>query len=424
MTVPSHQASRRRWLVLALGLGAQTSTCSFLYGLPMIAPQLRSHYHLSLGAVGAVVAAPGLGLLLTLIVWGAVADRFGERWVIAGGMAAASVALVAATAQRSVLALAVLLVVAGGAAASVNAASGRMVLGWFRPSERGLAMGVRQTGQPFGVGLAALVLPPVARLAGLGWALAVPAAPCGVFAVLVAVWALDPPRPPRPVRSATGHLDSRLASPYREPVLWRLHCASAMLVVPQFVVSAFSMVYLVDVRHWPSDEAGRLLFGAQVLGAAGRIGSGVWSDRVGSRLTPMRQLAVASAVIMLAGALGDHAHSAVVVPVLVVGAIVTVADNGLAFTSVAEIAGPFWAGRALGVQNTGQNVAATLTPPLLGLLITAGGYSWGFAVAAVFPVLAVVLTPVGAERARLSRATARAARAPGPVEPSAPGTPR
>jgi len=79
------------------------------------------------------------------------------------------------------------------------------------------------------------------------------------------------------------------------------------------------------------------------------------------------------------------------------GAVVTVADNGLAFTAVAEIAGSSWAGRALGIQNTGQNIAALLTPPLLASIIGGGRYAIGFAVVAVFPLLAVPFTPVRAE---------------------------
>ncbi|MGX7677793.1 MFS transporter [Jatrophihabitans sp. DSM 45814] len=398
-------AGSRRWLILALGLFAQAATCSFLYGLPMLVPQFRTDLHLSLPVAGAVVGAPALGLLLTLIAWGALADRYGERWIIVSGLALAAIFLLWATQLASVLALCIALVLAGASAASVNAASGRMVLGWFAAHERGLAMGIRQTGQPLGVAFAALVLPPVAQRWGLGPALAIPAVTCAVLAVLVAAFALDPPRPAMPTTSGattsgatTSDTARKVASPYRVPTLWRLHAASTMLVVPQFAVSGFSMIYLVGVRHWDATDAGRLLFFAQVLGAFGRIGSGVWSDRVGSRLRPMRQLAVASAAVMVAAALCDRISSPVVIVVLVLGAVITVADNGLAFTSVAEIAGSSWAGRALGAQNTAQNIAATLTPPLLGALISAHGYALGFAIAAIFPLLAIALTPVGDER--------------------------
>ena len=181
-------------------------------------------------------------------------------------------------------------------------------------------------------------------------------------------------------------------------MLWRIHAASALLVVPQFAVSAFTLVYLVGQRHWDPTAAGRVIFWFQIAGAAGRIGAGVWSDAVRSRLTPMRQLAVASALLMAMLAAGAWLDAWWVVAGFGLGAVVTVADNGLAFTAVAEFAGSAWAGRAMGVQNTGQNIAALLTAPLLAGVIGDTRYALGFAVVALFPMLAIPITPVRAER--------------------------
>jgi MFS family permease len=80
------------------------------------------------------------------------------------------------------------------------------------------------------------------------------------------------------------------------------------------------------------------------------------------------------------------------------GALITVADNGLAYTAVAELAGREWSGRALGVQNTVQNIAAVATSPLLALAIGESRYALGFGLVAIFPLLAIGLTPVRAER--------------------------
>ncbi|MDP9117159.1 MAG: MFS transporter, partial [Actinomycetota bacterium] len=71
----------RRWLILAVGTLCQAATCSFLYGIPMLVPALRSAEGLSLFGASVVVSAPIAGLLLTLIAWGAAADRYGERVV-------------------------------------------------------------------------------------------------------------------------------------------------------------------------------------------------------------------------------------------------------------------------------------------------------------------------------------------------------
>ncbi len=176
-----------------------------------------------------------------------------------------------------------------------------------------------------------------------------------------------------------------------------MHLSSALLVVPQFAVATFTLVYLVGERGWDAATAGRVIFGFQVAGAVGRVVTGVWSDRVASRLRPMRQLAAASAVLMALLALGAATHGGWIVAVFGLAAVVTVADNGLGYTSVAELAGTAWSGRALGVQNTAQNLAAVGTAPVLAAIIGDSRYALAFALVAGFGLLAVGTTPVRAE---------------------------
>jgi hypothetical protein len=119
-------------------------------------------------------------------------------------------------------------------------------------------------------------------------------------------------------------------------------------------------------------------------------------------MRPMRILAVATFAGMLILAATAAAGSVAAVPVLLACGVVAVSTNGLAFTAVAEFAGPAWAGRALGVQNTGQNALAAATPPVLALTIGSLGFAASFAMVAVFPLAAAVLVPVAAERAALA----------------------
>lgn len=380
----------RKWLILALGSLAQTASCTFLYGIPFLVPAMLAGGEFTLAQAGGIVAAPSVGLLGTLILWGAAADAYGERRVIAFGLTVSgALAALAAFGGFGLGGLFAVLLAAGAFAGSVNAASGRVVMGWFPAEQRGLAMGVRQTAQPLGVGLAALALPPVAQAAGFPGALAVPACFMLVGAGLVAWLVVDPPRP---AAAAAG--TAAPTSPYRDAVLWRVHLASALLVVPQFAVGAFAPVYLVAVHHWSPLQAGWFLAGVQGLGAAARLAAGHWSDRVRSRVRPIRQLAVASTAAMLLLVLGDASVPWLAVVALVLAAVISVSDNGLGFTASAELAGTAWAGRAMGVQNTMQNVAASATPPVLALVIGSSGYALAFALAAVFPALAIGTVPV------------------------------
>ena len=184
---------------------------------------------------------------------------------------------------------------------------------------------------------------------------------------------IDPPRPPRAEAA-----EADLANPYRgSSVLWRIHAVSVLLVVPQVVVWTFTLVWLMSDRGWSAASAGAMVTAAQVLGAAGRIAAGRWSDMVGSRLRPIRTIALAAAAAMGLLALTGWLDSPISVAVMVIASVITVSDNGLAFTAIAEIAGPFWSGRALGTQNTSQLLTAGIAPPLFGGLIGVAGYPAG-----------------------------------------------
>jgi MFS family permease len=396
MTTISLTPARERvpasaWRMLALGVSAQAAGSLFASTPAYLIPLLHLDRGVPLAQAGLLAAAPSLGMVMALVAWGAVTDRYGERWVIAGGLALTAVFAFAAAAVSGYVGLGVLFVLGGAAAASTSAASGRVVIGWFPRSRRGLAMGIRQISQPLGVAVAALAVPALASHLGI-WA---PLLLAGALtAVLAAACAVGIANPPRPAASPAAD-GERPFNPYRESLfLTRIHLLSALLVVPQFTLSTFGLIWLITGLHWNVTAAGAVIAAAQFVGALGRIAVGVASDRVGSRTRVLRWVAVSGVVVMLAlagcGGLHWAAASAVV---LIVASTVSVADNGLSFTSVAEAAGPSWSGKALGIQNTGQFIAASAVGPGIGALITAVGYPVAFALVALTPLAAIPLVP-------------------------------
>ena len=377
--------------MLALSMLAQISAGMIINGPAFLIPLLHSERHLTLARAGLLVTAPNVGMMLTLIAWGAVVDRVGERWVLTTGLAMTALASLGAALSTSYVAIGAFLVLAGMSSASANAASGRVVIGWFPPERRGFAMGIRQMAQPLGVALAALTIPSLASNAGLRGALLLPAGGAAVASIAVGLFVIDPPRPSRRHALDLG----QLPNPYRATsVLWRIHAVSVLLVIPQFTVWTYSLVWLTAHRGWSPAAAGLLVTGAQILGALGRVAAGVWSDRVGSRMRPIRSIAIAAAVVMLGLGFTDWLGWSGSVLFLIAASAITVADNGLAFTSVAEISGPFWSGRALGAQNTAQFIAASAVPPVVGAIIGAFGYPFAFAAMALCGIVAAPLVPI------------------------------
>ena len=86
-------AGRYKWVVLAVGTAAQASTASYFLGLAAVTPALRAYYGTGVAGVGALIGVTSVGLIATLVAWGAATDRFGERGVMTVGLAGAALAL-------------------------------------------------------------------------------------------------------------------------------------------------------------------------------------------------------------------------------------------------------------------------------------------------------------------------------------------
>ena len=379
--------------MLAVGMLAQIAGTLLANAPIFLIPYLHLERGLTLVQAGILASMPLVATTLTLVVWGAVVDRIGERLSLTIGLAIVTIGGLGAVLSTSYVGLGIFWLLAGVGAASTNSASGRLVLGWFPPQRRGTAMGIRQTALPLGIGLAAFIVPVTAEAHGLRPALLIPAVVCAATTIIVAALVVDPPRPTREEAAERGQLDN----PYRgSSRLGRIHVASMLLVIPQITVWTFMLVWLIDDRDWTTTAAGALVASTQLLGAAARIGVGWWSDRVESRLGPMRIVAMTTLVTMLA--LGLLEDTGLAVAIMIAATAVTVASNGLAFTAVAELGGPFWSGRAMGVHNTGQYFVAALVPPLVGALITGPGYPFAFTTVALFALAAIPVVPVHGER--------------------------
>ncbi|MFZ2512159.1 MAG: MFS transporter, partial [Gordonia sp. (in: high G+C Gram-positive bacteria)] len=239
-----------------------------------------------------------------------------------------------------------------------------------------------------GIAVLALTMPVTAASLGVAAALAVPAVVTGIGLLVVYFGISDPPLPTDSTQTPPS------PNPYRSGrYLWRIHAFSVLLVIGQSMLWTFVPAWLIVALGWSPLGAGVLVTVTQILAALGRIVAGRVSDRWASRMRPVRAIAVAAALSLAALALADQFDSVVAPAIMVLATICTVADNGLAFTAIAEAAGPSWSGRALGVQNTAQFVTIAVTTPMLGMGIERIGYAAVFGIVAVAPLLALPLIP-------------------------------
>jgi MFS family permease len=368
-------------VILGAGTLAQTGFSVASIGLPALAPAIRSHYRLSLGETGVVLAAITIGMLFTLLPWGLLADRLDERWVISAGLAGAGGALAAAAATGSFGALVGALVGAGALGASVNAASGRAIMSWFPAGELGLALGIRQTAIPIGGAVGAGVLPLLASAGGTRLAfLVLGGAAVGGAATAAAFMRGSPRREPEL---------TEVGRPLRDPRMWLLAGGAALYLVSQTAITGFVVLFLHEHRHVSTHAAAALLAAVNVLAVGARIGSGRISDRMGTRLRPLRVIGISLTAATAAVAGLTDAPLAALVIAFVVGGVLSMAWNGLAFAAAAESAGPAQTGSALGFQQTLLGVTGAVVPPAFAA-VAASSWRLAFALAALGPLLGVL----------------------------------
>jgi MFS family permease len=374
---------RYRWAVLAAGTVAVASGAAmFVTGLPVLAPTLQDELGLSLGEIGVLLAAAWVGSTLTLLPWGLAADRYGERVVLALGLASCAAFLVMAAWAEGYWMLFLLLALAGAAGASVNSASGRAVMHWFGPSERGLALGIRQSAVPAGGLVGALAVPPLAAAGGSTLALLFLAGFC-VLGALTGALVLRPGEPSDGVEPAT------IGRTLADARLWRLCLGSGVYLYAQLAVIGFAVVFLHEQHGLSPGEAALVVAVSQVLAVVLRIAAGRWSDLVGSRVRPLRVVGVAVTASLVVTAALSGGPLWLLIGALALAGGLSMAWNGLSFAAAAELAGAHRSGAAIGFQQTVLSGIGTVAPPLFAASVSSTSWGVAFVVAALVPLAGV-----------------------------------
>ena len=375
--------ARYRWTILALGTGAQTAHSAVFLGIPVLAPALQTEYDLDLTHVGLAIAAANAGSVFTLLAWGLLADRVGERVVLGVGLTGCGAGLLVAAFAPSFGVLVIALTLGGASGASVNAASGRAVMSWFGREERGFALGIRQTALPIGGLLAAVLLPPIAAAGGLRAGLVALAAGCLVAAVAGITGLREAPH-------EEGEL-TEIGHPVRDPRMWQLSVGSGLILAAQVSILSFLILFLHGERGLSTAAAAGVFAVIQALGAGARIVTGRWSDRLSARIAPLRRLALGLAVTLAAAAALLSAPLQVLIPVFVIAGALSLSWNGLSFTAAAELAGRRRAGAAIGFQQTALAITSAVAPPAFAAVVEAGSWSLAYGLAAAMPIAGIAV---------------------------------
>lgn len=405
MTVDSHPPIR--WFYLALATSCQAAVAMIRLGLPALMPLVRDEFALDRAQVGLVTSLTNMGAAAAGVPAGKMVDRVGERLVIVcGNIISGLVVLGVLGATDFGLLMAVFLAAGFSTTVSVPA-GGVLIQRWFSRHERGMAMGVRQTGIPIGGALAALILPSVAMTTDWRTALSLAGAVAIVLGAAFAYLYREPPSEPRYIsaRESNG-----LFSLLRRKEVSALALFSFAFGGAQWCFLTYISLYLTDTLGASVLLAGTVLGVAQMAGAGGRIIWGMVSDRLfrGSRVPVLLVISLVAITATVAMALSSAQTPFVVVAGLAAVLGFTLQGwNGLPHVLAPELAGPRAAGLAVGLVNSAGFVGVIVFPPVFGYLVDAtGSYRAAWMALIVLAMASIsVLPPVWKAEVAATRAT-------------------
>jgi MFS family permease len=355
--------------------------------LPYIAdafPEHRAH-------MAVLVTAVLLGASLMTVFSGIATDRFGDKAMLLFWGAVMGLSLIGAALLPSFSWLAFCFVLYGFGFGAINPIGSHAMLFFFKPEERGFAMGVRQTGMPLGGVCGALIFAGVSEHWGYrGALLAAGVLLWGITWISAALYREPDELHGKPVRATLLLKD--VARIGREPRLVLITIVCGILFAAQVALMGFFPLTLVREAHLSASFAAMVFIIAQVAAIAGRLLWGWLSDRVfrGNRILPLAINCVLCALAALAVAHVAQLPAQVLAAIAFALGFSAEGWFGLAVVAMAEVGGAEHAGSAMGFGLTWVFGGGVVAPALFSLIMENAGIATAWHALALLSLAGVV----------------------------------
>ncbi len=392
-------------MVLAVALAVNLITSFSLYVQALTIPGMKGSFDLSYTTVFVLVVAVSVSRVLSGLLSGAAAARYGGRWMVTSSvfLQAAAMALLGWSPNYWVALLAMVAVgVASGAALTPMMG---MLTPWFRTGDRGMAAGIAATGGSLAIIFTGAIVPPLTAMFGeeawryTWYVLAVGSVIIGALCV---GFIRESPgeATPYPERLASA-ADSRPQPPtrrgpagwpvqvYTNPLVWLITAMAFCSGFIHGILTSSYGAYLGGERGIDVAIVGGLFMAIGILSVGSGVGSGALSDRVGRGMAfgvTFLLEAVCHALFWLAPDL---------VSFVIASALAGFALRST-YTICAAAAGDYvpmyMAPAAFGLMGMGAGIGGAVSPAISGPIADATGtLAWSFAMASGVAVIGASL---------------------------------
>lgn len=328
--------------------------------------------------IGLLPAALFLGQLVASLPAGYMTDQLGTRNMMLIIVVSLGGSFLLLSFSSFYVFILLLIFIGGVGYGAYHPASNRGIIYWFNGNNRGVAMGIKQTGVTAGSALAALILLPIAN--EIGWRLATLIA-SGAFTIVGLVIAykyIDKERDTseESQQSLKAFYIETLSMAKHIPLLL-ISISAMMLSGSQMILNTYIIIFAYESIGINLFLSGVLLVIAEVGGSIGRIAWGIISDRFlsGKRMVLLLIIAIIVASTSTIVALIPQGTSFfIMIPIVFVFGFSASGFNGIWMNVTTEIVPFKQAGIATGFSLMIGSIGMVIGPPLFGHIVDLTGY--------------------------------------------------
>ena len=392
-------------VILAVALAVNLITSFSLYAQALTIPGMKNSFDLSYTTVFVLVVALSISRVVSGLLSGAAASRYGGRWMVICSIfaQAASMALLGWSPKYWVALLAMVVVgVSSGAALTPMMG---MLAPWFRAGDRGVAAGIAATGGSLAIVFTGVIVPPLTGVFGADawrytwYVLAATSVFIGVICVsfIRENTAISAPASGPSVSSANPTTRTPVhrgpagwpVQVYTNPFVWLI---TGMAFCSGFIHGILTSSYgaYLGVEHGIDVAVvGALFMGIGILSVGSGVGSGAFSDKVG------RGMAF-GATFLIEAACHALFWLAPGLLVFVIASVLAGFALRSTYTICAAAAGDFvpvfMAPASFGLMGMGAGIGSTISPAISGPIADATGtLNWSFAMASGMALVGAAL---------------------------------
>ncbi|MFF2176502.1 MFS transporter [Lysinibacillus sp. NPDC058147] len=359
-----------KWIIVLVATLSQTAATFVTYGMGPIATFYQIEWNLSSLQTGFIVSAVNIGPIFSMIMFGYLMDKKGEKQIIGWGSILLGFSALLLMLVNNYAVLLFLLLIVGVWYGSAQTGGSTAIVKWFPDKHRGLAIGIRQTGIPIGGALASVILTYMYHhysLTSVHLVQGLVAIAGGVLFLLI----YQEPKKRVAVAATSITFKEKLEAIKNNKDLYPIYIVGIVMMTLQMILVAHFMSYLHAEGGYTLTEAGQYLSLVLLGGMIGRVAIAWISDQFFAQKRERLLIIVMASAAILTVILPFMLH----VKILMLLCCFILGFVGLGWYSlyiacVTEQSNPNYVGLTVSAALTLNQFFIVIAPSLYGFMVT------------------------------------------------------